>query len=147
MTRILRSDFEQNIARNAIQKPKLFWRYAKFRLKPRQNIPTLEKSDGSKATTPKEKADSLNEFFCSVVRKERLDNILELSEDFPGETAGYILKWIKSFLTGRIQCVSVEGEISNWREVTSGIPRGSVIGPLLFVIFINDIPNEVKHNV
>ena len=59
---------------------------------------------------------------------------------------GYILKWIKSFLTGRIQCVSVEGEISNWREVTSGIPQGSVIGPLLFVIFINDMPNEVKHN-
>ena len=52
---------------------------------------------------------------------------------------GYILKWIKSFLTGRIQWVSVEGEISNWREVNSG--------PLFFVIFINDMPNEVKHNV
>ena len=45
MTRILRSDFEQNIVRNVIQKPKLFWRYAKSRLKTRQNIPTLEKSD------------------------------------------------------------------------------------------------------
>ena len=85
-TRILRSDFERNIARNIVQKPKLFWGYAKSRLKTRQNIPTLEKSDGSKATTPKEKADSLNEFFCSVLTTERLDNILELSEDFPGET-------------------------------------------------------------
>ena len=37
--------------------------------------------------------------------------------------SGYILKWIKSFLTGRIQCVNVEGEISNWREVTSGLHR------------------------
>ena len=86
MTRILRSDFEQNIARNVIQNPKLFWRYAKSRLKTRQNIPTLEKSDGSKAITPKEEADSLNEFFRSVFTTERLDNILELSEDFPGET-------------------------------------------------------------
>ena len=80
MTRILRSDFEQNIARNVLQKPKLFWRYAKSRLKTRQNIPTLENPDRSTATTTKEKANSLNEFFCSVFTTKRLNNILELSE-------------------------------------------------------------------
>ena len=61
--------------------------------------------------------------------------------------SGYLLNWIKSFITGRTQCVSVEGEMSNWREVISGIPQGSVIGPLLFVILINDLRDKVKHNM
>ena len=59
---------------------------------------------------------------------------------------GDILKWIKSFLTGRTQCVNVEGAYSSWKKVVSGIPQGSVIGPILFVIFINDMPDAVKHN-
>ena len=54
---------------------------------------------------------------------------------------------IKSFVTERTQCINVEGESSTWSEVTSGISQGSVIGPLLFVVFITDLPNEVKHNV
>ena len=54
---------------------------------------------------------------------------------------GNILGWIKSFLSGRCQRVGVEGSISNWTSVTSGIPQGSVIEPVLFVIFINGMPS------
>ena len=85
MTRRLRIDFEQNIAMNVKEKPKDFWKYTKSRIKHKQSIPTLEKPDGSKAITPKEKANSLNQFFCRVFTRERLNDIPELSEDFSGD--------------------------------------------------------------
>ena len=60
---------------------------------------------------------------------------------------GDILEWIKSFLKNRKQCVKVAGKLSQWNEVLSGVPQGSVIGPILFIIFINDMPKEVQMNI
>ena len=59
---------------------------------------------------------------------------------------GILLRWIEAFLTGRKQCVAVDGAVSSESAVISGVPQGSVLGPLLFLIHISDINDSLLHS-
>ena len=58
---------------------------------------------------------------------------------------GQAVDWFRSFLSQRVQYTSVSGFDSEPNLVTHDVPQGSVLGPLLFIIFINDLHKSVKH--
>ena len=57
-----------------------------------------------------------------------------------------LLAWIKSYLTDRKQRIIIEGQSSEWAIINAGVPQGSILGPLLFRIYINNLAVQLVSN-
>ena len=60
--------------------------------------------------------------------------------------SGELYNFLESYLSGRFQRVLLNGKSSLWKPILAGVPQGSILGPLLFLVYINDLPNGLKSN-
>ena len=56
-----------------------------------------------------------------------------------------VIKWVEAFSKDRRQWVKINGKLSKWQFIKSGTPQGSILGPILFIIFINNIANRCSN--
>ena len=55
-----------------------------------------------------------------------------------------LLRWFESYLSNRFQRVVLEGSVSDYRGISAGVPQGSILGPIMFLVYINDIVENIN---
>ena len=76
---------------------------------------------------------------------DKVPHDLLLTKLYRHGISGTALRWFEGYLSNRQQRVVLEGTFSDWLPVTSGVPQGSILGPLLFLVFANEMPSYVQH--
>jgi hypothetical protein len=79
--------------------------------------------------------------FDKVPHARLIDKLRALGVD------GKVAAWVKEWLNNRRQRVVINGQASEWASVSSGVPQGSILGPLLFLVFINHLEDNMLTNV
>ena len=74
---------------------------------------------------------------------DKVDHLLLLAKLKGYGISAFLLKWFRSYLADGAERVVLEGVYSDWLPVTSGVPQGSILGPLLFPVFVNNMPDYV----
>jgi hypothetical protein len=86
--------------------------------------------------------------FCDISKAfDRVWHIGLLKEIESIGIQGPLLSWIKNYLSNRKQRVVLIHSNSQWRDIKAGVPRGSILGSLLFIIFINDIVTDIQSTI